>query len=141
MLNLDNAESRRAVEHCYRTTATLVNPIIDWTDADVWAFLKHYGCQGNPLYQCGEQRIGCIGCPLSGSRRQKQDFKKYPKYKKNYIRAFDKMLKCREESGLVNQQNWQTGLDVFRWWLGDNIDQLSFFTDEEIEDIMSDIGL
>ena len=29
VLNLDNADTRRAVEHCYRTSNTLLNPIID----------------------------------------------------------------------------------------------------------------
>ena len=139
MLNLDNAESRRAVEHCYRTTTTMVNPIIDWTDEDVWTFLKHYGCKGNPLYQCGEDRIGCIGCPLSGIRQQKNDFKKYPKYKANYIRAFTKMVDERRKSGL--KTDWKDGKDVFSWWLGENPNQLSFFDDEEIEQIMTDMGL
>lgn len=32
ILNTDNDENRRMVEQCYRTTSTLVNPIIDWTD-------------------------------------------------------------------------------------------------------------
>lgn len=53
IMNCDNDESRRVVEHCYRTTSTMINPIIDWTDTDVWEFLHHYGCHGNPLYQCG----------------------------------------------------------------------------------------
>lgn len=128
------------VHHCYRDRSVTVNPIVDWTDKDVWDFLHHYGCQGNPQYQCGEKRIGCIGCPLSGSKRQKMDFLRYPKYKANYIRAFDKMLIARKESGLTNTQNWKTGLDVFKWWIGEDIDQLTFFSDEEILEILSDMG-
>lgn len=46
------------VEHCYRTRKTMVNPIVDWTDEDVWEFLTHYGCKSNPLYECGFKRIG-----------------------------------------------------------------------------------
>lgn len=69
VLNVDNAESRRFVESCYRTTSTMINPIVDWTDEDVWDFLRHYGCEGNPLYQCGFKRIGCIGCPLGGAKK------------------------------------------------------------------------
>lgn len=40
ILNTDNDESRRMVEMCYRTHKTLVNPIIDWTDEDVWEFIR-----------------------------------------------------------------------------------------------------
>ena len=60
VLNDDNDINRRMVEHCYRTRKTMVNPIVDWTDEDVWAFLSHYGCKSNPLYECGFKRIGCI---------------------------------------------------------------------------------
>ena len=60
ILNDDNDINRRMVEHCYRTRKTMVNPIADWTDEDVWEFLNHYGCKSNPLYECGFKRIGCI---------------------------------------------------------------------------------
>ena len=82
MLNLDNSESRRAVEICYRTQKTLVNPIIDWEDDDVWEFLNEVvkvpHCR---LYDEGLSRLGCIGCPLQGSNGMIKDFERYPKYK------------------------------------------------------------
>lgn len=58
VMNDDNSETRRFVETCYRTTSTMINPIVDWTEDDVWEFLHYYGCQSNPLYQCGQRRIG-----------------------------------------------------------------------------------
>lgn len=124
------------VHHCYRDRSVTVNPIVDWTDRDVWEFLHHYGCESNPLYKCGEDRIGCIGCPLSGTRQQERDFAKYPKYKLNYIKAFDRMMQVRKAEGKVS--DWQNGADVFRWWIGDNTDpnQLSFFDDDEVLDIL-----
>jgi phosphoadenosine phosphosulfate reductase len=123
VLNLDNDTSRRFVESCYRTTTTLVNPIIDWTDNDVWQFLRHYGCESNPLYQCGFKRIGCIGCPLC-AKAQKREFALYPKYKDAYIRAFDKMILRREERGLPSV--WKSGEECFAWWVGDDPNQISF---------------
>lgn len=144
VMSLDNDTARDQADflhHCYRDRSVTVNPIIDWEDSDVWTFLHHYGCDGNPLYQCGENRIGCIGCPLSGTRQQESDFRKYPKYRANYVRAFERMLKAREEAEMTNKINWTDGESVMRWWLGDTtIDgQLSFFDDDEIYDIMSEM--
>lgn len=134
MLNNDNGESRELVEHCYKSRKVLINPIYDWTDNDVWEFLKHYGCKSNPLYECGFKRIGCIGCPMAGKHRY-VDFNRYPKYKLNYIRAFDRMLKVREEKGLTSKFNWQNGEDVFKWWMGEDINQITF------EELMNNDGL
>lgn len=125
VLNMDNSETRRVVEHCYRTTSTMVNPIIDWTDEDVWDFLKYYGCESNPLYQCGWKRIGCIGCPMASKHRYKE-FARYPKYRENYVKAFDRMLKARISAGLPTY-SWDTGENVMRWWLGEDPAQLSFW--------------
>lgn len=135
VLNNDNAETRRFVEHCYRTTSTMVNPIVDWSESDVWEFLHYYGCQSNPLYQCGENRIGCIGCPMQNFKGMKRDFYKYPKYRALYVRAFDKMLLARKEAGLETSEAWSDGEHVMRWWVGDNPQQISLFDYYEIEEI------
>lgn len=130
IMNDDNDESRRMVEQCYRTTKTIVNPIIDWTDKDVWDFLQHYGCKSNPLYECGFKRIGCIGCPMGGKHRY-VEFERYPVYKQNYIAAFDRMLEHRKEIGKPASKGWETGLDVFRWWIGEDFTQITF---DDLED-------
>lgn len=122
ILNMDNDPSRRLVEHCFRTTTTMVNPILNWTDDDVWEFLRHYGCNSNPLYQCGFKRIGCIGCPLAGKHRY-AEFERYPKYKNLYIRAFDRMIAAMD----TPPDSWRTGTDVFKWWMGEYPAQFSMF--------------
>ena len=121
VLNDDNAETRRFVEHCYRTRKTLINPIIDWTDDDVWDFLKYQGCSSNPLYQCGKKRIGCIGCPNAGGKAQKREFEEYPIYRQNYVKAFDRMLK-----NLGKDVDWRNGEEVMTWWVGDDYRQITF---------------
>lgn len=90
----DNDKSRRMVETCYAKRKTTVNPIVDWTDEDVWEFLnevvfvKH--CS---LYDEGFTRLGCIGCPLQGREGMLRDFERWPGYKRLYIHAFDQMIK------------------------------------------------
>lgn len=129
IMNDDNDRNRRFVERCYRTTSTMVNPIVDWSDADVWEFLQHYGCKSNPLYQCGFNRIGCIGCPMSTESGMKRSFAQYPKYKQLYIRAFDKMVYERNRRGLATV--WKNGKEVMAWWLGEDKDQISMFEEDE----------
>lgn len=146
VLNTDNDKNRRFVEMCYRTTSTLVNPIVDWSDTDVWSFLYHYGIKSNPLYDvkainvnsycpeflpCGCKRIGCIGCPMGGPIGMKQDFIRYPKYRDNYLRSFDRMLKTRLEAGLENSEMWSDARSVMMWWVGDNPMQYSLLDEPE----------
>ena len=130
VLNTDNVATKRVVEQCYRTTSTLINPIVEWSDKDVWDFLHHYGCKSNPLYECGFKRIGCIGCPMGGGKRMKEEFIRYPKYKENYIRAFDRMIARRKERGVPIVH--KSGEECFAWWVGDNPNQITFDFEEDI---------
>ena len=132
IMNTDNDESRRMVEMCYRTSKTIINPIIDWTDNDVWEFLNHYGCKSNPLYECGYKRIGCIGCPMSG-KHQYEEFRLYPKYRENYVRAFDRMIKARIANGKTVNSAWRDGETVMRWWLGEDSTQIT------LEEVIADV--
>lgn len=128
IMDVDNDEAREWVEDCYRSHKTMINPIVDWTDDDVWEFLHHYGIETNPLYECGFDRIGCVGCPLARKNQRYLGFARYPKYKERYIRAFDRMLIARREEGLPTE--WTSGEEVFARWMGEDINQLSFFDKE-----------
>ena len=116
ILNDDNDDARRMVEHCYRTQKTMVNPIIDWDDDDVWEFLNENGIEHCCLYDQGYKRIGCIGCPMN-HMTARSDLEKYPAYKRNYIKAFDKMIKNNRDRGVKMQENWSDGEAVMQWWL------------------------
>jgi phosphoadenosine phosphosulfate reductase len=123
MLNADNEDSRRIFENCQTKGRRVLNPIIDWTDSDVWDFLEHYCCESNPLYKKGFMRIGCIGCPMANKTRI-FEFEMYPKFKQNYIRAFERMLKSRISKGKTTMSSWNTAQDVFDWWIQDkNLDR------------------
>ena len=135
VFNHDNAETRAFVDHCYRTTSVMVNPIVDWSDKDVWEFLYHYRVEVNPLYEvkavgcafcsCGNTRVGCIACPMQVYKGMIADLIKYPKYRDNYLRAFDRMLIERRKAGLPTE--WKNAGEVMMWWVGDDPRQLSLF--------------
>lgn len=113
----DNSLHRRMIEQCMQKNKMVVNPIIEWTDDEVWQYYwgecKHH----NPLYKMGYYRVGCIGCPMVGKHRYKE-FSDFPTYRRAYTRAFDKMLKEREKRGLKNI--FHTGEEVFLWWMEDD---------------------
>ena len=140
VMNDDNDEARRAVEVCYRTHKTLVNPIIDWTDDEVWEFIHKYSIPYCHLYDQGWTRLGCLGCPMGRDIGMKEDFERYPKYRALYVRAFDDMLRLGKERGKVYKVNFQNGEDVMKWWINaagkapNPVDMPSLFDDEDYED-------
>ena len=111
----DNDEKRKMTENCIIKGKYLLNPIIDWEDDDVWEFINSRNLPYCKLYDEGFERLGCVGCPLASSKQMKEEFKKYPQYKKNYIKAFDRMLKEREKKG--KETTWKNGEEVMKWWL------------------------
>lgn len=115
MLNNDNDEAREFLESCYRQKKTVINPIIDWEDEDVWEFIHKYNIPYCELYDKGYTRLGCIGCPMQYGVAD--ELNRYPKYKRAYILAFEKMLKARAESGMKTKQ--KTGEEVMEWWISD----------------------
>lgn len=114
----DNDEGRQGFEACPIKGKTTINPIVDWTDADVWDFTRSEKLLVNPLYRCGFHRVGCIGCPMA-SQHRKADFERYPKYREMYLRAFGRMLKSRAEKGLPDFNGWVDAESVFAWWMRD----------------------
>lgn len=106
---------------CKLKAKRIVNPIVDWSDADVWNFLHDSKAPVNPLYECGMSRVGCVGCPMAGKRRY-AEFRRWPAYEKLYILAFEKMLEERKRRGTQGTDNdWETGQEVFRWWMEENV--------------------
>ena len=131
ILNNDNDDKRMLFENCRLKGTRVVNPIVDWTDDDVWDFLGgkvwlmcgDYNLTSNripinPLYAEGWCRVGCVGCPMASKTRE-LEFLRWPKYKKFYLQAFDKMIDARTHAG---RDGWvrkagTTAIDVFNWWM------------------------
>jgi phosphoadenosine phosphosulfate reductase len=119
ILNNDNDDQRMLFENCRLKAKRVVNPIVDWTDTDVWQFMLDSKTTVNPLYSEGWCRVGCVGCPMAGKKGREAEFNRWRKYKHLYIIAFDKMLEERKRRGKLGSE-WRmgnTGTDVFNWWM------------------------
>lgn len=117
--------SRKMVETCYRdTTKRMVNPIVDWTDEDVWEYIRSKGLPYCELYDQGWDRLGCIGCPAAGTEQMLKEFERYPKHKKAFMDAFEDSYKVtlqpNKRTGKPKKIRFHSAQEVWDWWLGEN---------------------
>ena len=110
----ENDDAHKLFEICHTKARVATNPIIDWTDQEVWDYLRRNSIAVNPLYALGFTRVGCIGCPMN--TKALVEFERYPKYKAAYLRTFEKMRLVREQRGRGNADNFQSAETIFCWW-------------------------
>ena len=90
---------------------TLVNPIIAWSDADVWACIHENDIPYCSLYDDGWKRLGCVLCP--NSRNVRKEAARWPKIVAQYRRAFHKLYD--RHPNLKNV--WSSADALFEAWL------------------------
>lgn len=134
LLNYDNDEAVQIVYTCMRTNKVLVNPLINWTDDDVWKYIRDDKIEINPLYECGFDRVGCIGCPMANYKGRMREFERYPKYRDRFIRIADKLVEDSKKKHGADYHGPENGLKYFRRWIEDPnvLGQLSFDMDGNI---------
>lgn len=91
----------------------IINPIIEWSEADVWYFLKQVvKVQSCKLYNGGWKRIGCLFCPMANRKEIEKQGQRYPKYKALILRTINRL----RANGYMNQYTDLTDEEVFEWW-------------------------
>jgi phosphoadenosine phosphosulfate reductase len=93
-----------------------LHPIIDWSTENVWDYIRFQGLSYCPLYDEGKTRIGCIMCPMQGTRGMLLDAERYPKYYRAYLRAIGKMLDALHAKG-KGFLHGSTPEEVMHWWI------------------------
>lgn len=109
---------RRMVENCMSDPSKrFLHPIIDWTDGDVWEFIRSNNIPYCRLYDEGWKRLGCVMCPNGNMREQAE---RWPKIADAYKRAVNKYFndstperkeRMKEKYGVCS------GEDYYRWWI------------------------
>lgn len=102
------------------TSDWTLNPILYWTDDDVWQFIRENKIPYCSLYDEGQKRIGCIGCPMSSHRDY--EFRRWPKYADAWKRAVTTFWKrlhdARKEDGeYYYWHKFGTPDHLWKWWM------------------------
>lgn len=95
----------------------IVNPIIDWTEQDVWDFLHYMDLPSCELYDRGYSRVGCLFCPMASRRSLHLMEHDYPKYRDAFIRLIHRIRAKRLEEGGYDIYQTLTDEQVFSAWL------------------------
>jgi phosphoadenosine phosphosulfate reductase len=69
----EQSPTRANAEHVERDEARGIwkfNPLVDWSENDVWNYLHERDLPYNPLHDQGYASIGCAPCTLPGSGRE-----------------------------------------------------------------------
>ena len=70
-----------------------IYPILDWTLADLEAFITEHHIRLHSLYYDADgrldltQRLGCLGCPLASTKKRLDEFRRYPRLVRLYLRG------------------------------------------------------
>lgn len=90
-----------------------VNPILDWTETDVWQYLNSVvnvpHCE---LYDQGRSRVGCLFCPMKRKKEIVDDMQRYPH---QFKRLKETVAKIAETSKVFPNDPKA----FLEWWLSD----------------------
>lgn len=94
----------------------LLSPIINWTNSDIWNFIRNHKMEYCKLYDEGYNRIGCVFCPMSNVKSKRKDRQRYP----GIERTIKKSIKT-----LCENNNYGFDLDcdvddIFNWWISND---------------------
>lgn len=101
----------------------ILNPILYWTDNDVWDFIHDENIPYCSLYDEPEiTRLGCIGCPMAGCKQMAFEFERWPNYKKLWFNGTVKMFD--NWRGVLGKRGnpraflkFESPENLFNWWI------------------------
>lgn len=99
----------------------LLSPIIDWTNSDVWNFIRNNNLEYCELYDQGYSRIGCMFCPNCTVKSKQRDRRNYPGVEKQIKKSIIQLCEMGKYAEFNNNAD-----EVFNWWIS-NISQDKYF--------------
>ena len=90
-----------------------VNPILDWTETDVWRYLNNVVSAPHcELYDQGRHRVGCLFCPMKARKEIVNDMRRYP-------HQFNRLKKTVAKIAETSKEFPNEPKAFLEWWLSD----------------------
>ena len=89
----------------------IINPILEWTEKEVWQFLNNNNLPHCTLYDKGYKRIGCICCPQSSYKQKIKEITDYPHVKYKWLQV----CKTLKDKGYTKYE--LTPKEMFQWYI------------------------
>lgn len=103
-----------------KTHQYAISPILNWSDSEVWQFIKERNLPYCELYNQGFKRIGCIGCPVS--YRKSFELDRWPHFDRRWRQLFHDVWNRRTGSTPKNGLIWfgdkyfNNADEMYEWW-------------------------
>ena len=106
--------NRKIMEPCFKDKRKdFINPILDWSDADVWEYIKSRKLPYLSLYDEGYKRVGCVLCPMT--RTVERDKKRFPKIYEAWRKAIYRLFEKQQAKGKL--EGYKNAEEFWQWWL------------------------
>jgi phosphoadenosine phosphosulfate reductase len=103
------------IELCLKEkTQHFLHPIIDWTEKEIWQYIRVNKLPYCSLYDEGWKRIGCVMCPMNTNRTHEAE--RWPKISDAYRRAADRFW-ARRIAVKGKEYLFQTSDEFWEWWI------------------------
>ena len=86
----------------------MLHPILNWSEADVWNFIRKKGLAINPCYAAVD-RVGCMFCPFGRKKQLRYYRERYPRY-------YDRLLRYIQRYIDTHNSPFSQAEDYYGWW-------------------------
>jgi phosphoadenosine phosphosulfate reductase len=103
-----------------KTKQYAIAPIVNWSDEEVWRFIKGRSLPYCELYDQGMKRLGCIGCPMSSNKER--ELARWPHFDRRWRRLFRDLWEKRSGSTQRDGREWWGDRhfddpdSMYEWW-------------------------
>lgn len=104
---------RPQIDKARHDNTLFVHVIRDWSEQDVWQYIRENNLPYCKLYDEGFKRIGCVLCPFESPDNIQRDVQRFPGIVEYYKRACRKSFEVHRDK----MYKWNSGDDMFNWWL------------------------